>query len=68
MAQLTHQELEKEIYDFKEYLTNPVPTGIDNYKNNEFISKLLDQNVDFIVSALTAWLMRAEKAKDEDLV
>ena len=68
MTKLTQQELEKEINDFKKYLTNPAPTGIDDYKNNEFVSKLLDQNVDFIVSALTAWLMRAEKAKNEDLV
>ena len=68
MTKLTQQELEKEINDFKAYLANPVPTGIDDYKNNEFVSKLLDQNVDFIVSALTAWLVRAEIAKDEDLV
>ena len=68
MARLTRQELEKEIGDFKKYLITPRPIGIDDYKNNEFISKLLDQNVDFIVSALTAWLIRAEKAKNEDLV
>jgi hypothetical protein len=63
MAQLTQQELEKEVNNFKEYLTNPVPTGIVDYKNNEFVSKLLDQNVDFVVSALTAWLIRAEMEK-----
>lgn len=63
MAKLTQQELEKEINDFKAYLANPVPTGIDDYKNNEFVSKLLDQNVDFVVSALTAWLIRAEMEK-----
>lgn len=68
MARLTRQELEKEIGDFKKYLITPRPIGIDDYKNNEFISKLLDQNVDFIVSALTAWLIRAEKAKNEGLV
>ena len=68
MARLTRQELEKEIGDFKKYLITPRPIGIDDYKNNEFVSKLLDQNVDFIVSALTAWLIRAEKAKNEDLV
>ena len=65
MARLTQQELEKEIVDFKKYLITPRPIGMDDYKNNEFISKLLDQNVDFIVSALTAWLVRAEIAKDE---
>ena len=66
MARLTQQELEQEINEFKKYLITPRPIGIDDYKNNEFISKLLDQNVDFIVSALTAWLIRAEKAKDKD--
>ena len=68
MTKLTQKELEKEIGDFKKYLITPRPIGIDDYKNNEFISKLLDQNVDFIVSALTAWLIRAEKAKNEGLV
>ena len=42
MARLTRQELEKEIGDFKKYLITPRPIGIDDYKNNEFISKLLD--------------------------
>lgn len=65
MARLTQQELEKEIVDFKKYLITPRPIGMDDYKNNEFVSKLLDQKVDFIVSALTAWLVRAEIAKDE---
>ena len=68
MARLTQQELEQEINEFKKYLITPRPIGIDDYKNNEFISKLLEQKVDFIVSALTAWLIRAEKAKNEDLV
>ena len=63
MARLTQQELEKEINEFKKYLITPRPIGIDDYKNNEFVSKLLDQNVDFIVSALTAWLVHAEIVK-----
>ena len=40
--------------------------GIDDYKNNEFVSQLLDQNVDFVVSELTAWLIRAEMEKGEN--
>lgn len=63
MARLTQQELEKEINEFKKYLITPRPIGIDDYKNNEFISKLLEQKVDFIVSALTAWLVHAEIVK-----
>lgn len=63
MTKLTQQELEKEINEFKKYLITPRPIGIDDYKNNEFISKLLEQKVDFIVSALTAWLVHAEIVK-----
>ena len=63
---LTPAELDIELENFKKYLITPRPIGIDDYKNNEFISKLLEQKVDFIVSALTAWLIRAEKAKDKD--
>ena len=66
MARLTQQELEKEINEFKKYLITPRPIGIDDYKNNEFISKLLEQNSEYITRALTAWLVRAEIAKDED--
>lgn len=68
MTKLTQQELEKEVERFKKHVITPIPAGIEDYKKNEFIQKILNQNVDFIVSALTAWLMRAEKAKDEDLV
>lgn len=68
MTKLTQQELEKEVERFKKHVITPIPAGIEDYKKNEFIQKILNQNVDFIVSTLTAWLMRAEKAKDEDLV
>ena len=60
MARLTQQELEQEINEFKKYLITPRPIGIDDYKNNEFISKLLEQNSEYITRALTAWLVRAE--------
>lgn len=57
---LTPAELDVELENFKKYLITPRPIGIDDYKNNEFISKLLEQNSEYITRALTAWLVRAE--------
>lgn len=60
MTKLTQQELEKEVERFKKYLITPIPDGIEDYKKNEFVQTILKQNVDFINSALLAWLARAE--------
>lgn len=57
---LTPAELDIELENFKKYLITPRPIGIDDYKNNEFISKLLEQNSEYITRALTAWLVRAK--------
>jgi hypothetical protein len=63
MTKLTQQELEKEVERFKKHLITPIPMGIEDYKKNEFVQTILKQNVDFIVSALSAWLVRAELEK-----
>lgn len=63
MTKLTQQEIENEVEKFKTYLTAPIPMGIEDYKNNEFIKKMFEQDVDFIVSGLIAWLYRAELEK-----
>jgi Protein of unknwon function (DUF3310). len=60
MARLTQQELEKEVERFKKYLITPILDGIEDYKKNEFVQTILKQNVDFISSALIAYLARAE--------
>lgn len=60
MTKLTQQELEKEVENFKKHLITPIPEGFEDYKKNEFIKKILTQDVDFINSALIAWLARAE--------
>lgn len=64
MTKLTQQEIENEVEKFKTYLTSPIPMGIEDYKNNEFIKKMFAQDVDFIVSGLIAWLYRAELEND----
>lgn len=63
MAKLTQQEIENEVEKFKTFLTTPIPIGIEDYKSNEFIKKMFEQNVDFIVLGLIAWLYRAELEK-----
>ncbi|OCG59001.1 hypothetical protein A9G41_01555 [Gilliamella sp. Nev5-1] len=60
MTKLTQQKLEKEVERFKKHLITPIPEGIEDYKKNEFVQKILNQNVDFISSALIAYLARAE--------
>jgi len=65
MTKLTEKELEQECIKFNKYLLAPFPLGIHDYKSNEFVSKTLEMNVDFISSALLAWLKQAELAKDE---
>ncbi|NUF26887.1 DUF3310 domain-containing protein [Gilliamella sp. ESL0254] len=64
MTKLTRQELEKEVERFKKHVITPIPTGIEDYKKNEFVQKILTQDVDFISSALIAWLARAELEKN----
>lgn len=64
MTKLTQQELEKEVERFKKHLITPIPEGIEDYKKNKFVQKILTQDVDFINSALLAWLARAELDRD----
>lgn len=65
MTKLTQQEIENEVEKFKTFLTAPYPAGMENYKNNQFIKKMFEQNIDFIFSALIAWLYRAELEKGD---
>lgn len=65
MTKLTQEEIKNEVEKFKTYLTTPIPLGIEDYKNNEFIKKMFEQDVDFIVSGLIAWLYRAELEKGD---